>query len=133
LKTFKLNTNISVPEVILAIVAPLPPYRVTWEINRILSINLSQSDDYIIFDNKSFRIFSEIFEDDTYIKLLENHGTETSISSKYKNIDYFLISNINDYTKRIKDFKFRLLKSELVQGVFEIQVDKNLLLVLKNL
>jgi len=133
LKTYKLDTNFRIPETVLAIASPYPPYRVTWEINRILSVNLSQTEDYVLSDLVSFRVFSEIFDDDTYVKLLENHGTGGIITTKYKNIDYFLIVNIADYMKRIKDFKFRLIKSELMKGVFEIPIDKNLTLALKNI
>ncbi len=113
-----------IPDPILAISCTYPPYRVAWEINRVLGVTLSQALDLQFNESASFKVFQNSKDDIGIIKLIENKTETGRLSTKYKNIDYFLIANGQEYRKVIRDFKIRLHRSQLIQGTFEISPDK---------
>ena len=133
MKNIKLHSERrAIPELILALSAPYKSYKIAWEINRILSIALSQDVDYVTDDGSDFRVYSQNNDNDCYIKLVSNIGESGGlISSKYRNIDYFMVVSDDDYIVEIKKAKMALQKSEFIKGVFEIKPDRAIKAMLK--
>ncbi len=128
MKNIRINREFeNVPKYILALSSSYKAYKVAWEINRKLGLNLSQDADYQHDSNKSFQVFSLVSDDtDSYIKLIANMSESGYLSSKYKTIDYFLALNEEFYQIRLKEIKLALMKSEFIKGVFEITPDRAL-------
>ncbi len=103
-------------------------YKISWQLNNILGIELSLSDDFSKNSDSenSYSVFSGIFEDLNKFFLIENKNIKSVLSSKYKNIDYFFILSTETELFNISNISERLIKSKLFQGVFVIEPCKDL-------
>jgi hypothetical protein len=103
-------------------------YKISWQLNNILGIELSLSDDFSKNSDSenSYSVFSGIFEDLNKFFLIENKNIKSVLSSKYKNIDYFFILSTETELFNISNISERLIKSKLFQGVFVIESCKDL-------
>lgn len=102
---------------ILGILSSEDEYKIIWEINRVLDINLSKNkDDYSLWNGKKG-------VDEVEIRLFTNRLNNNYLIPEHKNFDYFLIifseetaiNNIAEYTLKIR-------RSELIQGIFPVPI-----------
>lgn len=73
-------------------------YRLCWELNKTLNIELIRSEDYLI--DESHYPFYEYVDDDNYLEhyFITNRGKAGFLIPEQKKVDYFLLSkgNISD-------------------------------------
>lgn len=129
-KKFKLDYNPEYDFLLLGIVSWERDYRLSWEINEIMHLDLERVDDHIVKHRKSgnelhFSCF--IYNDDnTYLnyRLLSNRSDKGSLIEDLKNIDYLLVIS-GEYSDHIGlDLREKLLKLETVQSCFVIDPEK---------
>jgi hypothetical protein len=95
-KNIKLNTQADLPLTIFGIVSNEKVLKLSWSINQLLQIRLSQSTGLTLHDSRSghtseFSLFQ--FDDEKNnlkYSLLENRTKTTSYFTELKNIDHFL-------------------------------------------
>ncbi|MGC9341589.1 MAG: IPExxxVDY family protein [Bacteroidales bacterium] len=123
-RKFKLDYTPDFDFLLLGIVSYEKDYRLSWEINEFLQMDLERVDDHKVKHKKSgkdlhFSCF--VYTDESaYLnfKLLSNRSEMGPLIEGLKNIDYLLVI-IGEYTENLSvDLKKSLLKLESVQSCF---------------
>ncbi|MCH7402954.1 IPExxxVDY family protein [Belliella kenyensis] len=117
---------------LLGFIAPLKDYKMAWVINNCLDMNLVKSKDFELqFLDDTAMIISQymIEKEHGYVQLLKNRSVNQNVNVRYlipelKIMDYFLL--IQDYTEEldINLYIERLSKSNLIQNVVKLDVNK---------
>lgn len=114
---------------LLGIVSYDRDYRLGWEINKELNIDLQRVDDHNIKHKKTGReqYFScfTFSDENTYLdyKLLSNRSDNGFLLDDLRNIDYLIVITGEYYSSLAREMKNKLLKLESVQNCFIIQPD----------
>ena len=110
-------------------------YRLCWELNKTLNIDLSKSLDLEISKKKETNSvsFYEFVDDENYLEyyLISNLGSNGYLISEYKKVDFFLLLKGNTSTNQTKDIIAKINSLSLVLTSFNI--DPNLLKSKQNL
>lgn len=129
-KKFKLDYNPEYDFLLLGIVSWERDYRLSWEINEILHLDLERVDDHIVKHKRSgselhFSCFI-YYDDNTYLnyRLLSNRSDKGSLIEDLKNIDYLMVISGEYSDHMAPDLREKLLRLETVQSCFVIDPEK---------
>jgi hypothetical protein len=129
-KKYKLDYNPEFDFLLLGIVSFERDYRLSWEINEILHLDLERVDDHIVKHKKTgsdlhFSCF--IFNDEnSYLnfKLLSNRSDKGALIEDVKNLDYLMVISGEYSDSFALDLKTELIKLETVQSCFILDPEK---------
>lgn len=123
-RKFKLEYSPDYDFLLLGIISYEKDYRISWEINEFLEMDLERVDDHVVKHKKSggdlhFSCF--VYSDESaYVnyKLLSNRSEMGPLIESLKNIDYFLVV-MGEYNGNLEtELKKNLSKLESVQSCF---------------
>jgi hypothetical protein len=115
---------------VFGISSPFADYRLAWELNGILKIQLEkQTESIIVFDkkskkNNSFQLYSFFDEENlTRFYLIRNKQQNCLIASENQIMDYFLVIKEN-LTLDLANFLTDLRKINGIVAVFKLESEK---------
>jgi hypothetical protein len=115
---------------VFGISSPFADYRLAWELNGILKIQLEkQAESIIVFDkkskkNNSFQLYSFFDEENlTRFYLIRNKQQNCLIASENQIMDYFLVIKEN-LTLDLANFLTDLRKINGIVAVFKLESEK---------
>lgn len=126
-KILKIDFSSEYDFLLFAIVCSQKDYRLCFELNRHLKINLKRENDVslVIDSHKNRTDFSNYYyrsKHNEQYRVVNNKGQTGSFIPKSKNIDYFLqIKNMQSDSEEILK---QLKKIEIISGVYEIEAGK---------
>lgn len=123
-KIIKFNISNNFDFLLLALVCSVKDYRLCFELNTQLKINLKrQADIELILDkqkNKSFFSNYYCLQDEEQYHVISNKGSNGSFIPEKKTIDYFLLIKNLSAKKNIDHLISNLKKIEIISGVYEM-------------
>lgn len=129
-KKYTLTFDDEVDFDIFGISSPFADYRLAWELNGILKIQLEkQAESIIVFDkkskkNNSFQLYSFFDEENlTRFYLIRNKQQNCLIASENQIMDYFLVIKEN-LTMDLSNFLIDLRKINGIVAVFKLESEK---------
>jgi hypothetical protein len=128
LKKIILNKEPYIPEKIIGISSIYKDFQIAWSLNQIFQINLTKSSDVELnrLNIREFNFFSRFSyynQDDFFYLLIANKNESSFLSTKYKNIDFFLITNT---TFEIEIINKSISNQQFINGSFILEVDSSL-------
>lgn len=115
---------------LLGIVSYERDYRLSWDINQNLGLDLSRTDDHSLkLKSSGKEMYFSCFvydEEDSYLnyKLLTNRSDDGYLLDELKNIDYFIVISGEYASGFAPDFRQKLNKLETVQNCFVLEPEK---------
>ena len=107
---------------VLAINSHIKAYRLCWNLNKTLNIDLEKNEDQKITNRLFFSRYTHITKDGFEYNVLVNRSKEGYLVPEYKSVNYFLILNTQKKIKKIIE-KVKNIKEVLM--VFELDVLEN--------
>jgi len=107
---------------VLAINSHIKAYRLCWNLNKTLNIDLEKNEDQKITNRLFFSRYTHITKDGFEYNVLVNRSKEGYLVPEYKSVNYFLILNTQKKTNKIIE-KVKNIKEVLM--VFELDVLEN--------
>ncbi len=128
MKKIILNKEPYIPEKIIGISSIYKDFQIAWSLNQIFQINLTKSSDVELnrLNIREFNFFSRFSyynQDDFFYLLIANKNESSFLSTKYKNIDFFLITNT---TFEIEIINKSISNQQFINGSFILEVDSSL-------
>ena len=101
-------------------------YRLCWEINKALDIELERKDDYQAEGSNSSHSFSQFIDDDNYLEyyFISNRSKEGYLIPEQNRVDYFLLIKGNTSDDLTKDMICKINTISLVLTSFEIEPEQ---------
>jgi len=99
-------------------------YRLCWELNKVLKIELERAEDYQL--EKSAFSFYEFFDDDNFLEhyFIANRGNTGFLIPEQKSVDFILISKGNISDSLTDDFICKINAISVVLTSFKIDPNK---------
>ena len=107
---------------VLAINSHIKAYRLCWNLNKTLNIDLEKNEDQKITNRLFFSRYTHITKDGFEYNVLVNRSKEGYLVPEYKSVNYFLILNTQKKIKKVIE-KVKSIKEVLM--VFELDVLEN--------
>ena len=107
---------------VLAINSHIKAYRLCWNLNKTLNIDLEKNEDQKITNRLFFSRYTHTTKDGFEYNVLVNRSKEGYLVPEYKSVNYFLILNTQKKIKKIIE-KVKNIKEVLM--VFELDVLEN--------
>ena len=126
-KIIKLELDEDYDFLMLGLVSTAKDYRVCFQINKLLELDLSKQKDIELKTSKTgntdhFSFYEFINEDHEEFYLICNKGKTTSLIPEYKQLDYFLIVKNQLADLEESDMVKKLKSISLILGVYSINV-----------
>jgi hypothetical protein len=127
-KLIKIKEETEVPKSILGISVQEPDYKIAWELNTILSVELKKLPDKILTDNKSDSEISIPFyyyksDDNVKYFFIQNNFQGYTFLSGIKHIDFILFV-LPEIKAKLVELKNTLVKTKRFTGAFLIELNK---------
>ena len=129
-RKLKLNYEPDYEFLLLGIVSYERDYRISWDINQNLELDLVRTEDHFIKLKSSERgIYFSCFiyeDEESYLnyKLLTNRADRGYLLEELRNIDYFIVITGEYDLNLAGNFRQRLMKLDTVQNCFILEPEK---------
>lgn len=130
IKKYTLSFEDQVDFDVYGVSSPFADYRLAWELNAIMSIQLIKSVELILITDKKSKKVNEFYhynfiddENFTKIYLIKNRQNNQLLISDKDMIDYFLIVK-NNFTVDLNSFINDLRKINGIVAVFKLESEK---------
>ena len=128
-KVIKLQLDHDFDFVLLGLVSTAKDYRICFQLNKLLELDLCKQKDIELKTNKTgntdhFSFYEFVNGDQVEYYFICNKGKTTSLIPEYKQLDYFLIVKNQLFDSTESELIKKLNSTSLILGVYSINASK---------